>query len=109
MSPDRLRRALFAAAAAGLTVGCNTGMFTSATTLRSARGDVTAVLSDADDFPRFRLPDHGERADATDLDDEDDLLLVERYGEARALVVDEMSWHHVAEGTLGGHPIAVVY
>jgi hypothetical protein len=91
------------------TGACATGCFTEATTLQTRNGEVKAILADSDDFPRFDLPDHGGTVRASDLADDADLLIVERGGEARALSVDEMAWHHVADGSLGGHPIAVVY
>jgi hypothetical protein len=86
-----------------------TGLFTSPTTLQTPSGPVTAVLGDGDEFPRFNMPDHGDALAASDVADDADLLILERDGRARALLVSEMSWHHVAQGTLGGHPIAAVY
>jgi hypothetical protein len=79
------------------------------TTLETPSGPLTAVLGDGDDFPRFRMPDHGDRLAASDVADDTDLLILERGGQSRALLVSEMSWHHVAEGSLAGRPIAAVY
>jgi hypothetical protein len=104
---DRLAVALLALLA--LAAPACTGMFTPATTVMTPTGPKTAVLGEADEFPRFRMPDHGAALSASTVSDDTDLLILERDGEARALLVSEMSWHHVAEGTLGGHAIAVVY
>jgi hypothetical protein len=104
---DRLAVALLVLVAL-LAPAC-TGMFTPATTLATPSGPVTAVLGDGDEFPRFRMPDHGDLLAASTVADDSDLLILERDGESRALLVSEMSWHHVAEGTLAGHPIAAVY
>jgi hypothetical protein len=86
-----------------------TGMLTPVTTLETPSGPLSAVLGDGDDFPRFRMPDHGDHLSTSSVADDTDLLILERDGQSRALLVSEMSWHHVAEGTLGGHPIAAVY
>jgi hypothetical protein len=55
------------------------------------------------------MPDHGDRLSASPVADDSDLLILERDGLSRALLVSEMSWHHVAEGSLAGRPIAAVY
>jgi hypothetical protein len=86
-----------------------TGLFTPVTTLQTPAGPRSAVLGDADEFPRFRMPDHGDRLSASPVADDSDLLILERDGLSRALLVSEMSWHHVAEGSLAGRPIAAVY
>jgi hypothetical protein len=101
---DRIAAALLA-----LVLPACTGMFTPATTVQTPSGPVTAVLGGADEFPRFEMPDQGEHLAASTVADDAELLVVERAGESRALLVSEMSWHHVAEGTLGGKPVAVAY
>lgn len=98
-----------AAVLLSLVLPACTGMFTPATTVQTPSGPVTAVLGGADEFPRFSMPEQGERLAATAVADDTELLVVERAGQSRALLVSEMSWHHVAEGTLGGKPIAVAY
>lgn len=47
-------------------------------------------------------------ADA-DLDDETELLLFERGGERRAVLVAEAFYHHVVQGELAGEPYLVTY
>jgi hypothetical protein len=106
---DRLKVAVVAPLALLLALPACTGLFTTPTTLQTSSGPVTALLGDGDDFPRFSMPDHGDLLATSEVADDTDLLILERDGQSRALLVSEMSWHHVAEGTLGGHPIAAVY
>jgi len=98
-----------AAALLALVLPACTGMFTPATTVMTPSGPVTAVLGESDEFPRFNMPENGERLAASAIADDENLLVLEQFGQSRALLVSEMSWHHVAEGTLAGHPIAVAY
>src|SRR5262245_57905260 len=56
----RLDRRIAAALVALVMPAC-TGMFTSATTVMTPSGPVTAVLGDSDEFPRFTMPENGER------------------------------------------------
>jgi hypothetical protein len=108
MGLKRLSDRLAATLLALLLPAC-TGMFTPATTVMTPSGPVTAVLGEADQFPRFSMPDDGERIAASKIADDENLLVVERGGAARALLISEMSYHHVAEGMLAGRPLAVVY
>jgi len=111
MHPGFLPRLAVALLATSATA-CMPGLFTPATTIQTPRGPEKAILADADEFPRFQLPDHGTKlseVDADDLADDTELVILDRDGEARALVLSEMSYHHVAEGTLGGRPIALAY
>lgn len=101
-----------AALLATTTTACMPGLFTPATTIQTPRGTEKALLGGADEFPRFRLPEHGTPlAEITpdDVADDADLVILERDGDARALLLSEMSYHHVAEGSLGGRPIALAY
>jgi hypothetical protein len=101
---------------AGLLVetGCQ-GMSQPATTLQTAHGEVRAILDESDAFPRFRVdrgsdgPDRFVPVRAAGLDGEADLLIARRGEESVALLVDEMAWHHVAQGELGGMPFVVAY
>jgi uncharacterized protein DUF3179 len=104
----RLDRRIAAALLALVLPAC-TGMFTPATTVMTPKGPVTAVLGDADEFPRFTMPEDGERVSASTIADDDELLVLDHFGQSRALLVSQMSWHHVAEGTIAGHPVAVAY
>jgi hypothetical protein len=88
--------------------GCP-GLLTPSTTIQTARGEVKAILGGADEFPRFTVEENAIPLRDAGLDPTADLLIVRRGAEARALLVDEMAWHHVAEGTLDGQPFAVAY
>lgn len=68
-----------------------------------------AYLEGPDLFPRYRAPEQGVDLGAAGLSDEDYLQIVERGGAQRALVVRQMSYHHLAEGALAGEPFAVAF
>jgi len=109
MHPGTSARFVVALLAAS-TTACMPGLFTPVTTIQTPRGTEKAVLGGADEFPRFPMPDHGTKlADVARSDDDVELAILERDGEARAVVVSDLTYHHVAEGTLGGRPIAVAY
>ena len=68
-----------------------------------------AILRGPDQFPRFDVADGGERLADAGLDRQAALLVVERGGRSRALVVRQMAYHHVAQGTLAGEPWMVSF
>jgi hypothetical protein len=83
-----------------------------ATTVQTSRGEAHAILGESDSFPRFELTDATTPLrDVTQpaLEGEQDLLVARRNGESRALLVDQMAYHHIAQGTLGGEPVVVMY
>ena len=43
------------------------------------------------------------------LTDDSELILFERNGEKRALILQEMAYHHVAQGELGGEPYVITF
>ena len=43
------------------------------------------------------------------LRDDEELLLFERGGQTRALLLREMAYHHVAQGELAGEPYLVTF
>ena len=45
----------------------------------------------------------------TRLRDDEELLVFERSGQARALLVRQMAYHHVAQGELAGEPYLVTF
>ena len=68
------------------------------------------MLGGGDEFPRFLVREPGRKlADVAAADEDVELAILERDGEARAVVVSDLTYHHVAEGTLGGRPIAIAY
>lgn len=71
-----------------------------------------AYLKGPDWFARFAVPADGALqtplAEAN-LDPDTELLLFERGGETRALLVRQMAYHHVAQGQLRGEPYVVTF
>lgn len=41
--------------------------------------------------------------------DDEELMIFERGGQTRALVLRQMAYHHVAQGELGGEPYLVTF
>lgn len=68
-----------------------------------------AQLNDPDLFERYRVPDRGERLANAGLADDTDLMMVERAGVTRALLVHQLSYHHLAQGELAGEPYMVSF
>lgn len=68
-----------------------------------------AWLRGPDVFKRFCVPEHGQPLASAGLPQGEDLIVVERGGEERALLVRELSYHHLAQGRLGGEPYAVSF
>lgn len=68
-----------------------------------------ALLKRPDMFQRFRVTAEGVPLKDTDLSSSTELLVFERHGERRALLVQEMAYHHVAQGELAGEPYIVSF
>lgn len=68
-----------------------------------------AHLTGPDMFKRFRAPEGGESLAALELAPDRPLLLFEREGDARALDATQMTYHHVAQGTLREKPYLVTF
>lgn len=68
-----------------------------------------ARLYDPDWFPRFRVPEEGEALADAGLRSDTRLIVVERAGERRAFLLDELAFHHVAQGELAGEPYVVAF
>lgn len=60
-------------------------------------------------FKPFDIPPHGQSLIQTDLHSDDEIILIERKGEKRALLAREMAYHHVAQGELAGEPYLVSF
>jgi len=72
--------------------------------------DVTrARCHGPDRFPRFCVRRAGTPLAEAGLPAATPLLVFERGGERRALLVRQMTWHHVAQGELAGQPYVVVF
>ena len=68
-----------------------------------------AMLKGPDVFQRFRVPARGERLAALRLKPKTQLLVFQRGGERRALLREQMAYHHLAQGELAGEPFLVSF
>ena len=68
-----------------------------------------ASLKRPDYFQRFRIPTEATPLTNTKLGPETSLLIVERGGQRRALLLHQMAYHHVAQGELAGEPYLVSF
>ena len=60
-------------------------------------------------FNPFRPTDDGEPLRSLDLPPDDELVVFERGGERRGLLLPQMVYHHVAQGELAGEPYLVTF
>jgi hypothetical protein len=60
-------------------------------------------------FKPFRPTDSGSPLQSLDLAGDDELLVFERGGERRGLLLPQMVYHHVAQGELAGEPYLVTF
>ena len=68
-----------------------------------------AHLSGADMFQRFEVLDPGEPLARSGLAPDRWVLLFERAGQVRTLDAIQMTYHHVAQGTLAEKPYLVTF
>jgi hypothetical protein len=80
-----------------------------ATTVNTSRGEMRAVLGEHDSFPRLCVGNATTSVRDADLEPDADLMVLRRGDQARAFVVDEMAYHHCAQGTLAGEPFVLMY
>jgi Protein of unknown function (DUF3179) len=60
-------------------------------------------------FKPFVVPFQGSSLAQIDLHPDEELIVIERKGEYRALLAREMAYHHVAQGELAGEPYLVTF
>jgi hypothetical protein len=60
-------------------------------------------------FKPFVVPSQGSSLVQTNLHPDEELIVIERKGECRALLVREMAYHHVAQGELASEPYLVTF
>ena len=60
-------------------------------------------------FRPFVVPLKGQSLSKTSLLPDEELIVIERNGEYRALLAREMAYHHVAQGELAGEPYLVTF
>jgi hypothetical protein len=68
-----------------------------------------AFLRGPDMFRRFRVPERGEALVRAGLPGRELVLVAERGGERRAFLAQDLAYHHVAQGVLGGLPYLVAF
>ena len=68
-----------------------------------------AMLKEPDMFLRFRTPKTGVPLASSGLNPKEQLLVFERGGEQRALILNQMAYHHIAQGELAGEPYLVTF
>jgi hypothetical protein len=68
-----------------------------------------AILRGPDQFLRFNAPEEGEPLSSLGLPEDEMLLVVERRGEQRAFLLQQMAYHHLAQGMLAGEPYLVSF
>ncbi len=68
-----------------------------------------ARLEGPDWFSRFRFPAEGEPLSRGGLPSGALLVVAARGGQRRGFLVKQLVYHHVAEGTLGGEPVALAF
>lgn len=60
-------------------------------------------------FVPLRPQGDGTPLSALSLDDDEELIVFERGGQERGLVLRQMAYHHVAQGALAGIPYLVTF
>lgn len=71
--------------------------------------DKTKLLKIGFFFKPFAVPPHGLPLKQANLYPDEELIVIERVGEHRALLAREMAYHHVAQGELAGEPYLVSF
>jgi hypothetical protein len=66
-----------------------------------------AKLGKPDMFKRFRVPARGVPLAGLGLQPETLLVVAERAGERRAFLLEQLAYHHAAQGVLAGKPYLV--
>jgi hypothetical protein len=69
-----------------------------------------ARLNKHDTFQRFRVKDSfqiSELLEHNKIQQDDEILILERNGRKLAFSVNQMAYHHVAQGELAGQPYLV--
>ena len=68
-----------------------------------------AMLKDPDLFSRFVVPGTAVKLAEVPIPGDEQLIVFERSGEKRALLVRQMAYHHVAQGELAGEPYLIAF
>lgn len=68
-----------------------------------------AMLKNPDLFARFVVPETAVKLAEIPLPGNEQLIVFERSGKKRALLVRQMAYHHVAQGELAGEPFLIAF
>lgn len=68
-----------------------------------------AMLKNPDLFSRFVVPEVALRLAEVTIPNDEQLIIFERSGEKRALLVRQMAYHHTAQGELAGEPFLITF
>ena len=68
-----------------------------------------AMLKGPDLFARFSVPPVTVKLTETTIPDNEQLIVFQRSGNRRALLVRQMAYHHVAQGELAGEPFLISF
>lgn len=68
-----------------------------------------AMLKNPDLFTRFVVPEVAHKLAEVTLPGDEQLIIFERSGEKRALLVRQMAYHHAAQGELAGEPFLITF
>lgn len=71
--------------------------------------DQRAILQQPDWFRRFNVVGQGIPLDECNLSLEAKLLVFQRGDQRRALLRDQMTYHHVAQGQLDDQPFVITF
>ena len=68
-----------------------------------------AWLRGPDHFPRFEVRAPATPVEATELGDDEVIVVARRHDEAVGFRKREIAYHHLAQGTLAGEPYLVSF
>lgn len=68
-----------------------------------------AMLKGPDLFRRFAVPDTATELAHARVPKSEQLIVFERAGEKRALLVRQMAYHHAAQGVLAHEPFLITF
>ena len=68
-----------------------------------------AQLRHPDLFERYRVPAQCESLRDAGLSGDKPVMVVERSGESLAFLIHQLTYHHLAQGELAGHPYMVSF
>ncbi len=68
-----------------------------------------ARLDGPDLFERYRVPEQGTPLRSAKLSPSTELMVIDRGGQSRTFILRQLTYHHVAQGTLADEPYVVSF